>query len=128
MTDSILIIEGDPALRKELTSALAEAGFAVVDVPDYLEALLKLDAFKPSLTILDEELPLVDGWEACSQLHRALNIPVIVLGEDSSDEVWERVMEVEADLYLVKPLRYRELVARVKAILRRYKAGVKMSK
>jgi len=51
-----------------------------------------------------------------------------VLGEDSSDEVWERVMEAEADLYLVKPLRYRELVARVKAILRRYKAGVKMSK
>ena len=121
MADNILIIEGDPALRKELTSALAGAGFAVVDVPDYLEALLKLDAFKPSLTILDEELPLVDGWKACSQLHRALNIPVILLGEDSSNEVWERVMEVEADLYLVKPLRYRELVARIKAILRRYK-------
>ena len=121
MTDSILIIEGEPALRKELTSALSEAGFAVVDVPDYLEALLKLDAFKPSLTILDEELPLVDGWEACSQLHRAFNIPVIVLGEDSSDEVWKRVMEAEADLYLVKPFSYRELVARVKAILRRYK-------
>ena len=128
MTDNILIIEGDPALRKELTSASTEAGFAVVDVPDYLEALLKLDTFKPSLTILDEKLPLVDGWEACSQLHRAFNIPVIVLGEDSSDEVWKRVMEAKADLYLVKPLRYRELVARVKAILRRYKAGVKMSK
>lgn len=128
MADNILIIEGDPTLRKELTSVLAEAGFAVVDVPDYLDALLKLDAFKPSLTILGEELPLVDGWEACSQLHRAFNIPVIVIGEDSSDEVWERVMEVEADLYLVKPLRYRELVARVKAILRRYKAGMKMSK
>jgi len=61
MADNILIIEGDPTLRKELTSALSEAGFAVVDSPDYLEALLKLDAFKPSLTILDEELPLVDG-------------------------------------------------------------------
>jgi DNA-binding response OmpR family regulator len=44
-----------------------------------------------------------------------------LLGEDSSDEVWGRVMEVEADLYLVKPLRYRGLVARIKAILRRYK-------
>jgi len=121
MTDNILIIEGDPALRKELISASTEAGFAVVDVSDYLEALLKLDTFEPSLTILDEKLPLVDGWEACSQLHRAFNIPVIVLGEDSSDEVWKRVMEAEADLYLVKPFSYRELVARVKAILRRYK-------
>ena len=121
MTDSILIIESEPTLRGELVSALREAGFVVVDVPDYLEALLKLDAFKPSLAILDEELPLVDGWEAGSQLHRALNIPVIVLGEDSSDEVWERMMEAEADLYLIKPFSYRELVARIKAILRRYK-------
>ena len=64
------------------------------------------------ISMPDEEL-----WE----LAKATSCPVVVLGEDSSDEVWERVMEVEADLYLIKPLRYRELVAREKAILRRYK-------
>jgi len=54
-------------------------------------------------------------------LRSTFGVPVVLLGEDSSDEMWERVMEAEVDLYLVKPFSYRELVARVKAILRRYK-------
>ena len=123
MTDSIsiLIIEGEPNLRGNLASALTEVGFIVADVRDYPEALQKLDEFKPDIAIVDEALSNEDGREACYQLHSAFGIPVIVLGEDSSDEVWERVMEVEADLYLIKPFSYRELVARIKAILRRYK-------
>jgi len=125
MTGSILIIESEPTLRIELASALSEAGFATASVPDYSESLLKL---KPDMIIMDETLPGGDGMDACFQLHSTLGIPVILLGEDCSEEVWERVMEVEADLYLIKPLRYRELVAGVKAILRRYKAGVEMSK
>ncbi len=121
MADNILIIEGDPALRMGLTSALTEAGFSVARVPDYPEALLKLDEFNPDMVIVDEVLPGGDGMEVCCQLHVTLGIPVILLGEDSSDEMWEKVMEAEADLYLIKPFSYRELVARVKAILRRYK-------
>ena len=61
--------------------------------------------------------------EACYQIYNTFGIPVILLGEDSSDEMWGRVMEAEADLYLVKPFGYQELVARVKAILRRYKGA-----
>ena len=121
MPDSILIIEGEPNLRGELASALTEVGFTVVDVRDYPEALLKLDEFKPNMVIVDEVLPSGDGMEACSQLHSTLGIPVILLGKDCSEEVWERVMEAEADLYLIKPFGYPELVARIKAILRRYK-------
>ena len=121
MTYSILIIESEPTLRIELTSALSEAGFAVSSVPDYPEALLKLDEFKPDIVIVDEVLAGGDGMEACYRLHSTFGLPVILLGEDSSDEVWGRVMEVEADLYLIKPFSYRELIARVKAILRRYK-------
>ena len=128
MTDSILIIEGEPNLRGELTSALTEVGFIVVDVRDYPEALLKLDEFKPNMVIVDEVLPGGDGMEVCYQLHSTFGIPIVLLGEDSSDEMWERVMEAEADLYLIKPFSYRELAARVKAILRRYKAKGKMSK
>ena len=121
MADSILIIEGDPALRMGLTSALTGAGFVVANVPDYSESLLKLDEFKPDIVIMDEVLPDGDGMEVCYQLQSTFGIPVVLLGEDSSDEVWERVMEAEADLYLIKPFSHRELVARVKAILRRYK-------
>ncbi len=120
MTDSILIIEGEPTLRRKLASALSQASFAVVDVPDYPESLLKIDEFKPDMVIVDESLPGRDGIEVCSQLRSTFGVPVVLLGEDSSDEMWERVMEAEVDLYLVKPFSYRELVARVKAILRRY--------
>jgi len=125
---SILIIEGEPNLRRELASALTEVGFTVVDVRDYAEALLKLDELKPNMVIVDEVLPGGDGMEVCYQLHSTFGIPIVLLGEDSSDEMWERVMEAEADLYLIKPFSYRELAARVKAVLRRYKAKGKMSK
>ena len=121
MPDNILIIEGEPALRKEIASALAEAVFAVADVADYFEALLKLGEFKPDLVVLDEELPLVDGWEACYQLHQILGVPVILLGEDYSDEVWIRALEAGADFYLRMPVSCQELAARIKAILRRYR-------
>jgi len=122
MTDSILIIGGEATLRSEIASALSEAGFAIATVPDYPETLFKQNGVKPDIVIMDEVLPSGDGMEACYQLHGAFDIPVILLGEDSSDEVWGRVIESGADLYLLKPVRYRELVARVKAILRRYKA------
>jgi len=118
---SILIIEGEPNLRGNLASALTEVGFIVADVRDYPEALLKLNEFNPDMVIVDESLPGRDGIEVCSRLRNVFSIPVVLLGEDSSDEMWERVMEAEVDLYLVKPFSYRELVARVKAILRRYK-------
>lgn len=124
MADSILIIEGEPNLRRELASALTEIGFTVAGVRDYPEALLKIDEFKPDMVIVDESLPGRDGIEVCSQLRSTFGGPVVLLGGDSSDEMWERVMEAEVDLYLVKPFSYRELVARVKAILRRYKRAI----
>jgi len=130
MTESIgrvLIIEGEPFVRKELISAFTEAGFAVDNLPDYPEALLKIDESKPDIIIMDVVLPGRDGMEACSELHGTFGIPVVLLGEDSSDEVWERVMEVGADLYQVKPFGYLSLVARVKAILRRYKLSTSRS-
>jgi len=121
MTDSILIIEGEPSLSKELSSALTEAGFLADCVSSYFEALSMLDKFKPDMAIVDEVLQWDNGIEVCCQLRSNFGIPVILLGEDSSDEMWERVMEAEIDLYQVKPFSYAALVARVKAILRRYK-------
>ncbi len=121
MADKILIIESEPSLARELVVAFTEAGFAVADVPDYPQALGKLDSFKPDTIVMDAVLPSRDGIEACSELHDTFGIPVVLLGEDSTDETWERVTEAGADLYQVKPCGYRSLVARVKAILRRYR-------
>lgn len=119
MIDRILIIEGEPDLRRELTSALTEAGFAVADVRDYPEAVARLDRFKANLAIVDEVLPGGDGIDACRELRNAFSIAVIVLGKDS--EAWPRAVEAGADFYFTYKPSHLELVARVKAILRRYK-------
>ncbi len=118
MADRILVITDEPISRHKIISVLAEAGFTVGYVPDYREAL-KLE-IKPDIAIMDAILPEREV-EACHQLHSTLGIPVVLLGEDSSDEAWERVMEADVDLYLVRPFSHLELVARVRAILRRYK-------
>ncbi len=121
MADKILIIEGDPSLAKELVVVFTEAGFTIADVPDYPQALGKLDSFKPDIIVMDAVLPSRDGIEACSEIQGTFGIPVVLLGEDSTDETWERVAEAGADFYQLRPCGYLSLVARVKAILRRYK-------
>jgi len=120
--DKILIIVGELALNSELTSIFDEKGFSVACIPDYPEALLKLCEFKPDIVILDEDLPGFNGIEACSELHRIFGVPVILLGEDPSEQAWARAVEAGADFYIRKPFSCDEsLIARVKAILRRYK-------
>lgn len=122
MPDSILVIENDPTLRRELVSALAKAGFTTVAAPDYSAALLKLDNFKPDMVIVGGRLTGMESMEVCRQIHSALDIPVVLLGEDYSDEAWKKALQAEADLYQAKPFNYLILVARVKATLRRCKA------
>jgi len=120
--DKILIIVGELTLNSELASIFSGEGFSVACIPDYPEALFKLCEFKPDMVILDEDLPGFNGIEACSELHRIFGVPVILLGEDPSEQVWARAVEAGADFYLRKPFSCDEsLVARVKAILRRYK-------
>jgi len=118
---SVLIIEDEPYLRGELASALTEAGFTVVSVRDYLEALQKLVAFEPDIAIVDEALPSGNGKVVCFQLRRDFGFPVILMGVASGGEAWMRAVKAGAEFYFEKPVHYKEAVARVKAILRRYK-------
>ena len=121
MPGRILIIEDEPNLRKTLYLTLTEANFEVVEVTNCLDALLKLDDFVPDLVVLDEDLPLVDGWETCYLLHHARGLPVIILGDDFADEIWDRTLQAGADFYLRLPFNRLELKSRIKAILRRYR-------
>jgi len=120
MTDRVLIIEGDPRLRRELASALTEGGFVVADVPDILKAN-EIRELNPDIAIVNEVLPSGDGKGVCSLLYTVFHIPVILLGKDSSGEAWMRAVQAGADFYFTKPPTHQELVARVTAILRRYK-------
>jgi len=117
----VLIIENEISLRKELVSVFHQAGFMVSAVSDYSQALQRLYEFKVDLIIMESLLEGSDGFKTCRDFRNTFDIPVILLGQ-SADDAWERVMQADADHYEVKPCQYQALIARAKAILRRYQS------
>lgn len=119
MVDRILIVEDDKKTASLIALYLEREGFQTIIAYDGQDALEQAHRNKPSLVILDLMLPLVDGWEVCRQLRRTSDVPVLMLTA-RGDEV-DRIsgLTLGADDYVVKPFSPRELVARVKAILRR---------
>jgi DNA-binding response OmpR family regulator len=119
MPESILIVEDEPALRDTLSYNLKKDGFSVEAVGDGRSALESARRLKPDLIVLDLMLPEIDGFEVCRILRREMITPILML--TARDDEIDRVvgLEVGADDYLTKPFSMRELVARVKAQLRR---------
>lgn len=119
MRYNLLVIDGsDLNLTETIMSTLSKEGFRVTNCSDHLEVLSKLAQLKPDLVILGEGL-LVDSFEACWQLRQVLDVPVVILGEVPRATGWVKAVQSGADCYLAKPFYHSELVARVKAILRR---------
>lgn len=120
----ILVVEDDPALRELLTYNLEQAGFAVLSAGDGRTALEVAQRDRPDLVVLDLMLPGLDGLEVCRRLRRTSAVPILILS--ARREEVDRVLGLElgADDYLTKPFSPRELVARVRAILRRAGPGV----
>ena len=114
----LVIEERAPSLSMVVISTLDKESFKIATYSDHLEALSRLDELKPDLIILGEGL-LVDSFEACRQLRKAVDIPILMLGKVPRAIAWPKAVDSGADLYLVKPINYVELVARMKAILRR---------
>jgi DNA-binding response OmpR family regulator len=119
MPETILIVEDEPALRDTLSYNLKKDGFSVEAVGDGRSALDSARALKPDLIVLDLMLPEIDGFEVCRILRREMSTPILML--TARDDEIDRVvgLEVGADDYLTKPFSMRELMARVKAHLRR---------
>jgi DNA-binding response OmpR family regulator len=119
MPESILIVEDEPALRDTLFYNLKKDGFAVEAVGDGRSALESARRLKPDLIVLDLMLPEIDGFEVCRILRKEMITPILML--TARDDEIDRVvgLEVGADDYLTKPFSMRELMARVKAQLRR---------
>ena len=116
---TILIIDDDRSIVELVKLYLLNEGFNVVAAYTGKEGLAKVETIKPTLVILDLMLPELDGWEVCRQLRRTNNVPIIMMtarGEDVDTIVG---LELGADDYIAKPFNTRELVARVKAVLRR---------
>ncbi len=114
-----VIEESNSTLRERITSALTKEGFRVAAATSYEKALLRLDEFEPELIILGDGLP-IDTFKACYQVRQAASVPILMLGRVPGGKAWAKSVEAGADFYLVQPFSYPELVARVKALLRRY--------
>jgi two-component system, OmpR family, response regulator BaeR len=115
----ILVAEDDDNIRALLTSYLAVSGFETVSVATGSLALKRLENTAYDLAILDIMLPDVNGLDICAQIRQRRNMPVLLLTALGEEHDRIRGFEVGADDYIVKPFSPRELVARVKAILRR---------
>jgi len=119
MTGPILIAEDDKKTASLLELYLKREGFQTIGAYDGQQALELADRYRPIFLILDLMLPKVDGWEVCRQLRQSSDVPILILS--AREEEVDRVsgLTLGADDYVVKPFSPRELVARVKAILRR---------
>jgi len=119
MTETILIVEDEPSLQETLAYNLKKEGYAVETVGDGREALEVARTLNPDLIVLDLMLPGIDGFEVTRILRKEMTTSILML--TARDDEIDRVvgLEVGADDYLTKPFSMRELMARVKAQLRR---------
>lgn len=119
MAERILLVEDDRALRTAVVSALIDDGYDAEAVPDGIQAAQRLRAVDFHLVLLDLGLPFVDGWSILAQLEGRPQPSVIVISArgDEGDKV--RALDLGADDYLTKPFGADELLARVRAVLRR---------
>lgn len=120
----ILIIDDDQSLLDSLEEILSREGFACSAQSDGRDVLKRVAEESPDLVILDLVLPDADGLEICRDLRARTTVPVLILS--ARDEETDKVLGLGmgADDYLAKPFGSRELVARVKAVLRRYRSGL----
>lgn len=118
MQHNILIVEDDQDLRENICSILQNEGFDVTEAADGIQALEKLDV-SISLVILDIMMPGISGIETCQQIRRFSYVPILFLTAKSSESDKVHGFYAGGDDYLTKPFSYVELIARVRALLRR---------
>lgn len=119
----ILIVDDDANIAELISLYLTKECFETMIVEDGEAALKEFDNFHPDLILLDLMLPGIDGYEVCREVRKTSSTPIIMLS--AKGEIFDKVLGLElgADDYMIKPFDSKELVARVKAVLRRYKAA-----
>ena len=116
----ILIVDDDEHISELISLYLTQEFYDTKIVYDGEEALRQFRLFSPNLILLDLMLPGIDGYQVCREIRQQSNVPIIMLS--AKGEVFDKVLGLElgADDYIIKPFDSKELVARVKAVLRRY--------
>lgn len=121
--EHVLLIDDEEALRESLTYTLVKEGYKVTSAGDGMSALKLFHKQVPDVIILDLMLPGIDGMEICWRLRAYSDVPILILTakDQDIDKIWG--LEAGADDYITKPFNTRELVARMKAVLRRRAAA-----
>ena len=118
----ILVVDDDENIAELISLYLTKECFDTMTVNDGEQALIAYDTYQPNLILLDLMLPGIDGYQVCRELRTRSNVPIIMLS--AKGEIFDKVLGLElgADDYIMKPFDSKEMVARVKAVLRRYHA------
>jgi two-component system response regulator RegX3 len=119
----ILVVDDEQSYRDALSVALQREGFGVDTAADGVEALERFEASRPALVLLDVMLPKVSGIDVCRELRARSRVPIIMVTARNAEIDAVVGLEVGADDYVSKPFRLRELIARVRAALRRFPSG-----
>lgn len=119
MTDTILLVDDEQHIIDLAKMYIEQEGWKTTSANDGTTALQRILADKPSLVVLDLMLPGIDGWEVCRRVRAQSDVPIIMLTARNDDIDKIVGLELGADDYMTKPFNPRELVARIKAILRR---------
>ncbi len=117
----ILVVDDDEHIRELARVFLKNDGLEVVEAADGLDALSLIDSTKVDLAVIDIMMPKMDGWELCQEIKASFDIPVLMLTAKGETSQKLKGFELGTDDYLVKPFEPLELVARVKALLKRYR-------
>lgn len=119
-TPNVLIVDDDINICELIRLCLEKEGYNTMIATDGIKAVELFKSKAPTLVLLDIMMPKVDGWEVCKEIRRVSNIPIIMLTAKS--DTFDKVLGLElgADDYMVKPFESKELIARIKAVLRRY--------
>ena len=122
---TILVVDDEPRMTRFIRMNLELEGFQVIEAHSGLEALEKVRTDLPDLVVLDVMMPEMDGFETLEMLREISTVPVIMLTVRADEDDKVHGLELGADDYVTKPFGARELISRVKAVLRRTQGGVK---
>jgi len=116
---SVLVVEDEASFAEALTLGLGREGFAVTVSSDGADALRRFEEIQPDIVLLDVMLPTLSGIDVCRQIRATSNVPIIMVSAKGEELDMVVGLEVGADDYIKKPYRLRELVARMRAVMRR---------
>jgi two-component system, OmpR family, KDP operon response regulator KdpE len=116
---TILVVDDEPQIRRVLRTTLTSSGYAITEARSGEEALEKIREARPDLILLDVNMPGIGGLEICREIRESSDVPIIMLTVRSAERDKVRALDAGADDYVVKPFGMEELLARIRAALRR---------